>query len=381
MVIAGEPSGDNLAAELVTEISQAYPGEFCPRFFGLGGARLREAGVDLLEDMTRNTVFGLVEALKKYRHFKAIFDRALQSAIERQPDLVILVDFGGFNLRFARALRRHLKSVKGNFQNWAPKIVYFVPPQVWASREGRAATLAETVDLIVSIFPFERDWYHERYPSLPVAYVGDPMATRFNSQLDSSEFRAKRAVGGTPRIAILPGSRKQEVDRHLPIILEALERIRNHKPIKATVVTPSTELCAPYEHLAGPDVSWQVGNLEAVLRESDLAIASSGTVTRECAYLRVPTVVIYKLSRLTYEIAKRIVKVKFIAMPNILADKMVFPELIQETATPTAIAQEAVQLLEQEGRKELMMDLERVVLSLGPPGATKRAAEAIVKLL
>ena len=381
MVLAGEPSGDALAAELVSQITHVYPGEICPKFFGLGGKKLQDAGVSLLEDMTQNTVFGLIEALKKYRHYKAIFDRAINAAIERQPDLIILVDFGGFNLRFARALRRHLEETAGTFQNWNPKIAYFIPPQVWASRAGRAATMAQTIDLVVSIFPFEQDWYRERYPDLPVKYVGDPMATRFHSSLDASRFHSKLTVGQTPHIAILPGSRKQEIDRHLPLMFEALECIRRHKAVEATVVTPDDELCAPYRHLAKPYISWKTGNLESVLEESDLAIASSGTVTRECAYLRVPTVVIYKLSRLTYEIAKRIVKVRFIAMPNLLADKMLFPELIQDTATPTAIAQEAVQLLDQEGRQALMLDLERVVLSLGPPGATKRAAKAIVSLI
>ncbi|MBT5709249.1 lipid-A-disaccharide synthase [bacterium] len=381
MVIAGEPSGDSLAAGLVSAIRTQLEGSIAPQFFGLGGPKLRHAGVELVEEMTQHTVFGLFEALRKYGRFKKIFDRALAEAKRRQPDLVILVDFGGFNLRFAKALRAHLKRESGTFKNWTPKLAYFVPPQVWASREGRAATIAETIDLIISIFPFEKDWYQERYPQLPVRYVGDPMAGRFYSGKTPSSVSETRPRNGISQIAILPGSRKQEIERHLPLMLETLRLIRKHKECHATVVTPNDELTKPFRLLEHENVSWEIGNLESVLRQSDIAIASSGTVTRECAYLRLPTVVIYKLSWLTYQLAKRIVKVKFIAMPNLLADKMIFPELIQDSATPTAIAQEVLQLGLGQDRNDLLADLERVVLSLGPPGATERAAAAVRELL
>ena len=381
MIIAGEPSGDSLAAELVDEIRRQGPGRICPRIFGLGGPKLQHAGVDLLVDMTKHTVFGLIEALARYRQFKRIFNQALKAAEERQPDLIILVDFGGFNLRFAKALRKRIRSNSGTFQNWQPKIAYFIPPQVWASRAGRAATIAETIDLVISIFPFEKDWYQDRFPQLPVHYVGDPMATRFPFSKTPRRMLTDTTPKKVSRLVLLPGSRKQEIERHLPIMLEALELIRRHKPVEATIVTPTNEHTAPFRNLAPSGIQWQEGKLEAALIEAELALASSGTVTRECAYLRVPTVVIYKLSKLTYEIAKRIVKVRFIAMPNILADKMIFPELIQDAANPLAIAQEALQLFDPAGRQELMEDLERVVLSLGPPGATKRAAKSIVNLL
>jgi lipid-A-disaccharide synthase len=381
MVIAGEPSGDALAAGLVSAIRDQLDDCIAPQFFGLGGPKLQQSGVELIEEMTQHTVFGLFEALKKYGLFKKIFDRALAEAKRRQPDLIILVDFGGFNLRFAKALKDHLRRDSGTFKNWTPKFAYFVPPQVWASREGRAATIAETIDLVISIFPFEKDWYHERFPQLPVRYVGDPMAGRFYSGKTPDSLSESSPRDGISRIAILPGSRQQEIERHLPLMLETLQMIRKHKECHATVVTPNEELTKPYRLLEHENVSWEVGNLERVLRQSDIAIASSGTVTRECAYLRLPTVVIYKLSWLTYQLAKRVVKVKFIAMPNLLADKMIFPELIQDSATPTAIAQEVLQLGLGRDRNDMLADLERVVLSLGPPGATERAASAIRELL
>lgn len=381
MVIAGEPSGDALAAGLVSAIRDQLGGCIAPQFFGLGGPKLEHVGVELIEEMTQHTVFGLFEALKKYGRFKKIFNRALAEARRRQPDLIIFVDFGGFNLRLAKALRDHLKRASGPFKNWKPKLAYFVPPQVWASRERRAATIAETIDLVISIFPFEQDWYRERFPQLPVRYVGDPMAGRFYSGRTPHSLTDSSPGEGISHIAILPGSRQQEIERHLPLMLETVQLIRKHKNCHATVVTPNEKLTRPYRLIEHEGVTWEVGNLESVLRKSDIAIASSGTVTRECAYLRLPTVVIYKLSWLTYQLAKRIVNVKFIAMPNLLADKMIFPELIQDSATPTAIAQEVLQLGQGEGRRELLADLERVVLSLGPPGATERAATAIRELL
>ena len=379
MLLAGEPSGDALGAELVSAIKRQVVGQVHPHCFGLGGPRLKEAGVELLEDMTRHTVFGLVEALRRYPIFKRLLQRALKAAQTRRPDIILLIDFGGFNLRFAKALRKALNNESGPFHNWHPKIIYYVPPQVWASREGRARTLSETVDQVISIFPFERDWYEARFPQLPVTFVGDPMASCFPNPLQVNPRVPLPDPERELRIAILPGSRQQEVDRHLPLMLQALEKIQMHRAARATVVTPTLELVKAHQSLGSDRVHWQVGELHAVLRKADLAIASSGTVTRECAYLRIPTVVIYKLSWLTYQIARRIVKVRYIAMPNLLADQMLFPELIQEAATPTAIAQEALQLCQPEARGTFEKALERVVLSLGPPGAAQRAAQVIVK--
>ena len=380
MIIAGEPSGDNLAADVVHEMMRRARHGIRPRFFGLGGPRLAAAGVELLEDMTQHTVFGLYEVLQRYQSFKKIFDRALQEAKKRQPELVILVDYGGFNLRFAQALRTATAQASHDFGNWNPKIAYFIPPQVWASREGRAITMGECIDLVISIFPFEREWYRQRVPHLKVKYVGDPMATRFGTTPTSARVESKSTLNHPRRLAILPGSRRQEIERHLPPMLEALKTLQRHEDWTATIVTPDTALLAPYKSLAPPNVTWTEGSVEPVLRDADLALVSSGTVTRECAYLGVPTVVIYKLSWMTYQIAKRIIKVRFIAMPNLLADRMIFPELIQAAATPTAIAQELLQLCKTEDRLRVIDELEKVILSLGPPGAAARAAAELYAL-
>lgn len=377
MILAGEPSGDALAADLVSEIRRAIgKGELIPSFFGIGGPKLKDAGVDLLENMTRLTVFGLFDVVRRFFHFKRIFRRVLEEAKQRQPKWIILVDYGGFNLRFAKALRSWSDKKSNLFVNWTPRIIYYVPPQVWASRAGRAAVLASTVDLVVSIFPFEKNWYRERFPKLPVKYVGDPMATRFRHF--SSRANASVSSSSPPQIALLPGSRPQEIERHLPLMLEAFEKLRRLRECQATVVTPHSDLMQRFQTMLPPDVNRQVGNAAEVLQRSTVAIAASGAVTRECAYLRVPAVVIYKLPWLDYQIAKRAVKIRHIAMPNILAGETVFPELIQSDATPKAIAQEVLRLLDSEERIRIAAALERVASSLGPPGASRQAAREII---
>lgn len=376
MILAGEPSGDALAADLVVEIRRAVgKGELIPSFFGIGGPKLKGAGVEILENMTCLTVFGLFDVARRFFHFKRIFRRVLEEAKQRQPKWIILVDYGGFNLRFAKALRSWSDKKARQFANWRPRMVYYVPPQVWASREGRAASLASAVDLVVSIFPFEKDWYHRRFPNLPVKYVGDPMATRFRHF--PSPANASASSGSLSQIALLPGSRPQEIRRHLPLMLGAFEELCRRQKCQATVVAPNPEWTQ--QTTLPPGVKRQVDNAAEVLRRSTVAIAASGAVTRECAYLGVPTVVIYKLPWLDYQIAKRAVKIRHIAMPNILAGETIFPELIQEAATPKAIAQEVFRLLDSEERVRIAAALKRVVSSLGPPGASRQAAQKIIE--
>ena len=378
MILAGEPSGDALAADLVSEIRRAIgKGDLIPSFFGVGGPKLKDAGVDLLENMTRLTVFGLFDVARRFFHFKRIFRRVLEEAKQRQPKWIILVDYGGFNLRFAKAIRSWSDGKANLFANWRPRIVYYVPPQVWASREGRAAVLASTVDLVISIFPFEKDWYRRRFPNLPVKYVGDPMATRFRHFHSPANVSA--LSGSLPQIALLPGSRPQEIRRHLPLMLEAFEKLRRRQKCQATVAAPHSDLMQRFQTMLPSNVKLQIGNAAEVLQRSTVAIAASGAVTRECAYLRVPTVVIYKLPWLDYQIAKRAVKIRHIAMPNILAGETIFPELIQNAATPQAIAREAVRLLDSKERVRITAALERVTLSLGSPGASRQAAREIIE--
>ena len=391
MLIAGEASGDLLAAELVSALraqSSILNPPSSPLFFGAGGLRMASAGVELAFDMTEQAVIGISDVLKNYFKFRRLFNQLLALAIERKPDAVIGVDYGGFNLRFGHAIKQYIRKNRSASAPWNPKIIQFVSPQVWASRPGRANLLAADYDLLLSIFPFEKDWYAKRVPKLRVEFVGHPMVERFNSEgrvpraPDTEKLGTRRARPS--EILLLPGSRKSELQRHLPPMLGALKLIRGKLPsAKAKMVLPDENLKQLADKLSTlpPDMEIQIGNLPQALAEADVAIASTGTVTMECAFFGVPTVTLYKTSWSTYQIAKRIVKVKWLTMPNILADEEIFPEFVQNAATPENIAAAALELLQNEPRRiQIKKRLAEVVSSLGGPGATARAATAILRL-
>jgi lipid-A-disaccharide synthase len=401
MLIAGEASGDLLAAELVAalrEQSSILDSPSSPQFFGAGGPKMAGAGVDLAFDMTQHAVIGLTDVLKNLLKFRRLFNQLLALAIERKPDVIVGVDYGGFNLRFGHAMKQYIRD--NPFVNWNPKIVQFVSPQVWASRPGRANLLAADYDLLMSIFPFEKDWYAKRVPKLRVEFVGHPMIGRFaNDDLlaarrdsesgrrrgDEAQIKEKsetpHVVSYSPKVLLLPGSRKSELKKHLPPMLGALKLLQEKLPgVKVKMVLPNPALMQLAKSL-GADVDIQIGELPWALSESDVAIASTGTVTMECAFFGVPTVTLYKTSWLTYEIGKRIVTVKSLTMPNLMAGEEVYPEFIQKAATPENLAGAMLELLQNTGRRgQIKSQLAKIISSLGEPGAPKRAAAAVLSL-
>ena len=377
MVIAGEPSGDLLAAELVRALV-ATPAGAGAKFIGAGGPRMAEAGVELAFDMTQHAVVGLWEVLRNYFKFRRLFNQLLDLAVESRPDAVICVDFSGFNRRFAAALRERQQSIPG----WRLRMVQYVSPQVWASRPGRVRTMERDLDLLLSIFPFEKAWYAEHAPRLRVEFVGHPMMERYGK----AEGRGQKAEveGETPVVLLLPGSREAELRRHLPVMQDALGRIRERMPVRVMMVLPDERLRSTAQEILGaaPGIEMQIGGLADALAQATVALASTGTVTMECACFGVPTVTLYKTSWLTYEIGRRIVSVTSLTMPNLLAGVAVFPEFIQDEATGENLARAALELLVQPARRELMREqLRKVIETLGPPGAAKRAAEAVAGLL
>ena len=383
MLIAGEASGDLLAAELVSALRGQLPDA---QFFGAGGAKMSAAGVELAFDLTQHSVIGVSDVLKNILKFRRLFNQLLALAIERKPDVVIGVDYGGFNLRFGQAVKKYVR--ENPFSNWNPKIVQFVSPQVWASRPGRADKLARDYDLLLSIFPFEKDWYAKRVPSLRVEFVGHPVIGRFTvgtrstASLISPNKRIGDGVESVPTVLLLPGSRKSELQRHLPVMLAALKTIQEKLPAaKAKMVLPNPALVTLAKSLGATNLEIQIGELPWALAESNVALASTGTVTMECAFFGVPTVTLYKTSWLTYQIAKRIVTVKSLTMPNLLAGETVFPEFVQHDATPENLSRAALELLQDESRrKQIKAQLAKIIASLGEPGAAGRAAHAVLSL-
>ncbi|MCU0784691.1 MAG: lipid-A-disaccharide synthase [Verrucomicrobia bacterium] len=402
MLIAGETSGDLLAAELVgalrekmlassldsTADVQPLRTALAPRFFGAGGPHMKAAGVELAFDLTQHSVIGIAEVFKKYSQFRRIFKQLLKLAIERQPDVIIGVDYGGFNLRFGKAIKNYVRKHRKEFVPWNPKLVQFVSPQVWASRPGRARTLAENHDLLLSIFPFEKEWYGKRVPKLRVEFVGHPMIGRYTpeervTRVPNSEPMGTR-VTRPSEILLLPGSREDEVRRHWPVVTGAFELLRRELPtLRGKIVLPNDALAQSARSFSVPTgLEIQVGGLASALTEADLAITKSGTITMECAIFGVPALVFYRTSWPTYFIAKQIVRVRHLAMPNLLAVEELFPEFIQHAATPEKIARAALDLLNDPTRRETVKaKLAKIVASLGGRDATTRAADAVARLL
>jgi len=396
MLIAGEASGDLLGAELVQALREALAGveavptsdyqplhaSLEPRFFGAGGPRMAEAGVDLEFDLTAHAVTGISDVLKNLLKFRRLLNQLYHLAIAREPDAIVCIDFSGFNRRLAHALKSYARTHSDWFHDWNPRLIQYVSPQVWASREGRAYDMARDYDLVLSIFPFERDWYAKRVPDLRVEFVGNPLLDRYGPRPPGPPTTF--AAHPTPTVLLLPGSRPGELQRHLPVMLSAVEMLRRDRPgLIARMVLPDERLAAQAKAAPRPtSLEIQVGGLPEALRAADIAIASTGTVTMECAAMGVPTVALYRTSWSNYQIAKRVVKVKYLAMPNLLANDEVFPEFIQNAATAENIARAADELLRDGSRRKRTKErLFEIIESLGRPGASRRAAQTIVRLL
>jgi lipid-A-disaccharide synthase len=346
---------------------------------------MAEAGVELAFDMTAHSVIGLSDVFKNYFKFRKLFGQLYDLALEREPDAIICVDFSGFNRRFAHAIKGYVRSRQDWFHDWNPKLIQYVSPQVWASRPGRAYQMARDYDLLLSIFPFEKEWYAKRVPQLKVEYVGHPIVDRYTqAKYQGDEVTAAPRQPGPPKVLLLPGSRPGELARHLPIMGGALDIMRNALPgLRALMVLPDQTLAKQAKAVGLPsDVDIQIGDLPRAFSQADVAIASTGTVTLECAWFGVPMVALYKTSWSTYQIGRKIVTVKYLAMPNLLANEPIVPEFIQGTATAENIARAALELLRDENRrKKVKAKLAEVVALLGSPGASRRAARSIVRLM
>lgn len=404
MLVAGEPSGDALAAELVGALRWVWADDpFAPRFFGAGGPRLAATGAEVTVDLTRHAVTGLTEVLRHLLRFRSLLRELIALACARQPEAVVMVDFQAFNRHLARALRRRVGPSGDWFHNWRPRLIQYVSPQVWASRPGRARALARDLDLLLCLFPFEAEWYAAHEPRLRVVAVGHPLLDRHAPV--APEVRQAAESAPVPEVLLLPGSRAGELRRHLPVMLAAARQIAAQRPVRWAMVLPDAALAnlararlaaagagAAGERLPAPpgrlpagtpplEVTVQVGGLGPALDRAAVALASTGTVTLECALRGVPAVALYRTAPLTYQVGRRLATVRFLAMPNVLAGEEVVPEFIQHAATPENLARSVLALLNDPARREAQRRrYAEVVARLGTPGASRRAAEAIAAL-
>jgi len=385
MLSAGEPSGDLLAAEWV-EAFRSLAGPVPPIFFGVGGPRMAAAGVELTADLVRHALIG-IPSIGQIRRLRRLQDDIVEEAIRRQPDIFIGVDYFGFNGSLASRIQLASARSGSPFHNWHPKLVQYVSPQVWASRPGRVRRLTRTHDLLLSILPFETDWYRQRAPGLPVEFVGHPLVDRHLGSTARTEMNP-------PLVVLLPGSRRGELMRHLPIVLDAGRRLRQAHGVDLRLVLPESLDMAPFSEWIArfPEVEVSRTGVGDSLSKATIALACTGTVTLECARFGVPTIAFYRASPMTYALGKRLVTVRYLSMPNLLAcgvgeednpgTQPAMPEFIQNNATPEQIAGLASKwLLDRTLRVEKERQLREVTAQLGEPGASLRAARAVFRLM
>ena len=340
--------------------------------FGLGGDRLEEAGGHLVAHVRDLAVVGLLEVLKHLRRLRAVFRSVLDEVERERPAVAVLVDYAEFNLRLAREL-------KGR----GVPVVYYVSPQVWAWRRGRTRAIRERVVRMVVIFPFEEPLYREA--GVPVTFVGHPLVDLARPADNRTAFLASQRLDpARPVLAVLPGSRPQEVAHNLPPIAGALRLLRSGRPDLqlALAVAPSLDPGLLNRDLEGVPVTRVTGRTHALLSTASAGIVASGTATVEAALMDLPSVVVYRLSPLTYALGRPFVRVPHYAMANLIAGREVVKELIQRDFRPEAVAGEVLSLLEDPVRRGAVKEgLAEVRARLGPPGASERAAAVVMEVL
>jgi lipid-A-disaccharide synthase len=367
LVSCGEPSGDLYAADLVRHLRgrMAVPLDV----FGLGGERLEGEGARLLAHVRDLAVVGLWEVVSHLPRFRRIFRDLLAEVDRQRPDLAVLVDYPDFNLRVARALHRRRIPV-----------VYYVSPQVWAWRPRRLRAIRDHVAHMIVIFPFEAKVYEDA--GVPVTFVGHPLVDLVAPERDRHGFLVSHGLDpARPVVALLPGSRRKEIAHNLPPLAGAVRLLAQRRPDLQflAAVGPSID---PRTLRAGlpPNVALVQGRTHAVLSAANVAVVASGTATVEAALLGTPMVVVYRLSSLTYHLGRRFVKVPYVAMANLIAEKGIVPELIQDEFTPERLADAVPPLLGPAG-DAMRQALAEVRRRLGAPGASGRAAEVVAGLL
>lgn len=370
LIICGEPSGDLNAAGLAKKILEINP---AIKISGVGGALLRQAGAQIFYDIKGLAVIGLFDVLKKLPKFFALQKLILQKIKEERPDAIILIDFSGFNLRLA-----------GKIDKTIPTI-YYVSPQVWASRRGRLKTIKEHINKMLVIFKFEREFY-KRY-GIDADFVGHPLLDIVRPTMEKKEFLTRLNFSESrTTIALLPGSRKQEIEHILPVMLKASKLINREIKDAQFVLAKSPGVGWDiYERkIRGVNLDLKIveGKTYDCLNAANFCLVASGTATLETAIMQKPFAVIYKMNLLNYLLYRPQVKVPYIGMANIVAGEKIVPEFIQFQATPEKIADYVLKILNNPSELARMKDgLAKIENSLGEKGASSRAAQIILDFL
>jgi lipid-A-disaccharide synthase len=371
MIVAGEASGDLHGSYLVEAMKEMAPSI---SFYGIGGDKMQQAGVKLLANASDLAVMGLIEVFSRLKFILGVMGALRRSLQSERPDLVILIDYPGFNLPLAKAAKK--KGIK---------VFYYISPKVWAWRKGRIKTIRRVVDQMALILPFEEELY--RQAGVRATFVGHPLLDEIELTKTAAEIRNDlKMEPGIITVALLPGSREGEVRRLLPEMVQAARILANRFPSIQFVLpvahTLPPELISGIIAQSGIDVRLVTGRTYEVLSISDVAIVASGTATLETALLVKPMVIVYKVSPLTYFLGKMVVRVKHMGLANIIAGRTVVPELMQKDFTPERVAHEVTLILENRNIQDRMIkDLLDIRTSLGEIGASHRAARLACDML
>ena len=372
LLSCGEASGDLYAGALTRELLALDP---TIAVTGLGGPQFAAAGGRLIEDFRGIAVTGLTEWMSKVPRLLATMRRLEHAAKTERPDALVVIDFADFNFRLARRIKR-----------LGIPVVYYISPQIWAWRPGRLATIRDVADRVLVIFPFEEAIYREG--GVPVEFVGHPLIDLAKPSLAREPFLAGLGLSpSAPTVAILPGSRPNEISRILPDLARSAAHIRDAVPGVQFVVARAPHLDDHLFEVVGtsgsaPAFSVVTGDTDTVLASADVALTASGTATVQTALHDTPMVVVYRMSPLSYRLARRLVRLDTIGMVNLIAGEKIVPEFIQDAFTPEAVASEAISMLtDRERAARIREGLATVRARLGGPGASRRAAESILQFV
>jgi lipid-A-disaccharide synthase len=368
LIIAGEASGDLHGAGVVRELKKHDPGI---SIFGIGGDKMQSAGMDLIYHIRELSFMGFLEVVQHLPLIRSV-EKTLDAILKfRRPDVVLLIDYPGFNLRFAKVAHRY-----------GVKIVYYISPQVWAWNPGRVAKMKGIIDKMLVVFPFEVDIYREK--GIDVEFVGHPLLEVLTEPQDRKGFFKRYGLDAQkPVVGLIPGSRKQEIERIFPAMIGAARLLNRQFGTQALVgVAPSLESDYIKSFLREDNLIQCVDHATYdIMGNVDVAIVTSGTATLETGFFRTPMIVVYKTSAMTYFIGRMLVKIKNIGLVNIVAGGKIVPELLQGDVKPDTLASMAAELLTDENRrKEISSRLGVIRERLGTPGASKRVADVLISM-
>lgn len=366
MVLAGEPSGEKHVSFVLREIKKQFPDW---QFYGMGGDLMKEEGCELLFHVNQTSFMGFAEVLK---HLPIILDmkKTLISTLDsRKPDLVLLVDYPGFNLRFAE--EAHKRGIP---------VFYFISPQIWAWGKGRLKDIKRLITRMLVILPFEKKLYDRA--GVECEFVGHPLTEQISLAMSKPEFfKAHNLDESVPLISLLPGSRVQEINSLLPLMIEAVEPLRRNGQIQAVVAGVNFVDPGLYNDAVSAGIPVIFDETHLVMSYAQQAVVASGTATLETALCGTPLTVVYKTSWLTYFIGRYLVNLKWISLVNIISDEEVVPELIQHEATPDSVRKSILRLMNPVIRTSILEKIARLHSLLSEKSASKTSADSVISFL